>query len=148
MKYKLFVEKHCKTANEHWNLVSPTNKLFKEPCNLIYRGQGNANWGLIPSLLRYSENNQLMRIYKNEAKAYEQIFNELIILKQFVKYCDDLGIKIPNDSLKFRKENLDENKLDKYYYNPSLWPNEELFELMAMAQHHGVPTRLLRNNFV
>ena len=143
MKYKAFEEKHCMTANELWEFFSPTNKLFEDHYELIYRGQGSSNWELIPSVLRYTDRNQLMRFFKNKATADMQIFNELIVLKTFVNYCDNLGIKVPNDSIKFREKTLDIHSIDKYMKNPSLWPNEELFELMAMAQHHGVPTRLL-----
>lgn len=143
MNYKDFEEKHCETATELWNLLSPTNELFKKPNKLIYRGQADSTWELIPSVLRKGKNNQLTKLFKNDATADIQIFNELIILNKFVEYCDNLGIKIPNDSVNFRNKNLDTNNIDKYLLNPSLWPNEELFEIMAMAQHHGVPTRLL-----
>jgi hypothetical protein len=66
------------------------------------------------------------------------------ILEQFVNQCDLLGLKIVNDSAELR-ENLDPQTYpaDKYYINPSEWPSENLIELMALAQHHGVPTHLL-----
>jgi len=56
-----------------------------------------------------------------------------------------LGLKIVNDSIELR-ENLDPqvHLADKSHINPSdEWPNEKLIELMALAQHHGVPTHLL-----
>lgn len=143
MKNEAFKEKHCKTASELFNLLSPTNELFKKPNKLVYRGQSDSRWELIPSVLRNSKRNQLMKIFKSDSTADFQVFNELIILNKFVEYCDNLGIKIPNDSVKFRNENLDTENIDKYLLKPDLWPNEELFELMAMAQHYGVPTRLL-----
>ncbi len=143
MKNKSFKEKHCKTAKELWKLLSPTNKLFNKPCKLIYRGQSDSNWGLIPSILRKNKSNQLMKLFKYEATADILVYNELSILNKFVEYCDNIGFKIPNDSIDFRKKNLNRNNIDKYVINPSLWPNEEVFELMAMAQHHSVPTRLL-----
>jgi hypothetical protein len=143
MNHKAFEEKHCETATELWNLLSPTNELFEEPNKLIYRGQADSTWGLIPSVLRKSSSNQLMKILKSDATADFQVYNELSILKKFVEYCDNLGIKVPNDSVIFREKNLDTNNIDKYIKNPSLWANEELLELMAMAQHHSVPTRLL-----
>jgi len=143
MKHKSFIEQHCQTTNELWELLSPTNDLFEKPYKLIYRGQADTTWKLIPSLLRYEKNNQLMHMFKNKAKAFEQVFSEIMVLNQFVEYCENIGLKIPNYSLKFKEENLNTNNLDKFYRNQKLWPNEELFELMAMAQHHGVPTRLL-----
>lgn len=143
MNYKAFEEKYCETANELWELLSPTNELFIKPYKLIYRGQADSNWELIPSVLRKNKNNQLIKLFKDNATADIQVYNELNILNKFVEYCDNLSIKIPNDSISFREKNLDSNNIDKYLLRPSLWPNEELFELMSMAQHHGVPTRLL-----
>ena len=58
-------------------------------------------------------------------------------------YCDTVGIKLPNDSLEFRESILNSQRADKYFKTPSLWPNPKLLELMALAQHHRVPTRLL-----
>ena len=64
------------------------------------------------------------------------------LLKRFVEFCDEVGIKIPNDSLDFRNRNFTSGQ-DPYYLGSEKWPNPELLELMALAQHHGVPTRLL-----
>ncbi|MCG3683507.1 FRG domain-containing protein [Aliarcobacter butzleri] len=50
--YKAYEEKHCQTAIELWNLLSPTNELFKQHNKLIFRGQADSNWGLIPSIIK------------------------------------------------------------------------------------------------
>ncbi|WP_348635638.1 FRG domain-containing protein [Pseudomonas sp. BP6] len=76
--------------------------------------------------------------------ASDMVFYELAILQRFAKHCDDVGIPIPNDSQAFRKTILDTQTADRFYKDPSLWPNPEIIDFMAMApQHHGVPTRLL-----
>ena len=64
------------------------------------------------------------------------------MLSRFVEYCDEVGIKIPKDSLDFRRRNLSSGQ-DSYCLGLDKWPNPELLELMALAQHHGIPTRLL-----
>lgn len=137
-----------KKADDLWNALSPTSIFYKKFFKPIFRGQvsylDNENSAeLIPSIFRDELKNPLMKILHKQANAYDIIHNELAILNRFVKYCDDIGITIPNDSIQFRDECLDTNFQDKYAYKPELWPNSKLLELMAMAQHHGVPTRLL-----
>jgi hypothetical protein len=71
------------------------------------------------------------------------VYIEIKLLEIFAQYCDTVGIKLPNDSLVFRENVLNSQRADKYFITPSLWPNRELLEVMALAQHHRVPTRLL-----
>jgi hypothetical protein len=72
-----------------------------------------------------------------------QVFAEWMSLDGFVKHCDSSGLSIRNDSVEFRNKYFDRNNLDSFSGNGSLWPDRGLFELMALAQHHGFPTRLL-----
>lgn len=142
MTHNPFHEKQYDTADELWDSLSPTKELVKPPCKLIYRGQKNAEWGLVPSILREKTRKLLTTSWQRYIKYDDQIHIEISILKIFVEFCDEVGIKIPNDSLDFRSRNLTSGQ-DKYYLNLEKWPNPELLELMALAQHHGVPTRLL-----
>ncbi|WP_421235319.1 FRG domain-containing protein [Aeromonas enteropelogenes] len=138
-----FKEINYNTASELWEALSPTKSFFDEPYEAVYRGQGNAQWGLIPSLLRNEDTNPLLRFMGKRSTADKLVFTEVHLLKSFVGYCDTVGVRIPNDSIKFRNEILSEQVQDEFYIRPELWPNSELLELMALAQHHGVPTRLL-----
>lgn len=79
----------------------------------------------------------------NRSKADEQVFTEVRLLEIFAEYCDNIGVRVPNDSMQFRQDTLSSEVQDKYYIDPQSWPNPALLELMALAQHHGVPTRLL-----
>ena len=142
MEHNSFYEKKYETAEELWDSLSPTNELVAPPCKLIYRGQENAEWKLIPSILRDKTRNKFGKIWPR--KLFEdQIHMEIYLLRSFVDYCDEIGIRIPNDSLNFRSRNLMISGQDRYYLNLEKWPNPELLELMAFAQHHGIPTRLL-----
>jgi hypothetical protein len=130
-------------VDEFWEILSPQKPLDDKPSQFIYRGQRDASWHLIPSILRNNSPSTIISGQK-EITADDQIFSELAILEQFVKQCDLLGLKIVNDSAELR-ENLAPQtySADKYDINPSEWPTENLIELMALAQHHGVPTHLL-----
>ncbi|CAB1262534.1 putative FRG domain protein [Vibrio cholerae] len=143
MKYPAFKEVNYETANDLWDALSPTKSFFKKPYNIIYRGQADSGWSLIPSLLRNKESNSLLKSLGRPSKADELVHTEVRLLEEFASYCDNVGVRIPNDSMTFRNEILSSQVQDRYYKRPELWPNPELIELMALAQHHGVPTRLL-----
>jgi hypothetical protein len=132
----------CKSADDLWNKISPTQELAKRPDKLIYRGQGDARWSLIPSILRKDCSATIL--WDKECKADDQVHGELTILKEFAEYCDKAGIRVPSDSREFRKTSLNPSNADKYLLTPSLWPPDNaVLDFMALAQHHRVPTRLL-----
>lgn len=145
------------TAKAFWDLLSPENPLFPNESQIIYRGQSDSSWGLIPSIFREGKHpSRLFNLLDRKEKKTNTrfslqditsdkiIFTENYLLKQFVDYCDKGGISIPNDSV-YLRDILDYNKeeIDQYFSNPSLWPNDKLHELMAFAQHYELPTRLL-----
>lgn len=138
-----FQEKEFQSADELWDALRPTNKLVKSPGQLIYRGQENAEWGLIPSVLRRSPSNPATIAWDENITADRQVSTEIVLLETFAGFCDQVGVKIPNDSLKFRKNVLAAQRQTEYFTNPQSWPNPALIEVMALAQQHGVPTRLL-----
>ena len=100
------------------------------------------NGGWFHQSLREKTRKLLTTFRQRDIKYDDQIDIEIRILKMFMEFCDEVGIKIPNDSLDFRSRNLTSGQ-DRYCLGLEKWPNPELLELMALAQHHGVPTRLL-----
>lgn len=137
-KFKLIP---CSTANEFWETLSPQKPLKTGACEFIYRGQRDANWELMPLIFRDDKDNPSIakRIFSKlgiEVTKGGQEWCEWIVLKNFVHQCDMLGLHINNDSARFREYHLGRD-------NPYKWPDEALIDVMALAQHHGVPTRLL-----
>ncbi|WHI48957.1 FRG domain-containing protein [Microbulbifer sp. VAAF005] len=141
---KSYQEIDFQTANEFWEALSPTRDLVKPPHKLLYRGQANAKWGLVPTALR-KDSGVLASAMRGKHFADDQVFFEFRLLETFAAYCDQIGIKIPNDSIEFRERhlNIKGEEIHRYYRRPDLWPNNKLIEIMGLAQHHGVPTRLL-----
>lgn len=140
-RHNRYEERSYETAEELWLALSPVTKLTEGPENFIYRGQGDASWPLVPSILRPRKQPPITS-YEDMVDATEMVFYELIALNSFATHCDAIGIAVPGDSQDFRKSVINTQTADRYYKEPYLWPDHRLLDLMAMAQHHGVPTRL------
>lgn len=113
----------------------------------IFRGQGDASWRLIPSAFRphscLGYESQFRRISDRTPKlTWEQGNAEFTALREFLQLADKVGLDITADHMWLRK-NPFENVVGNSEIGIGDWPPPELYEALALAQHHGVPTRLL-----
>jgi hypothetical protein len=80
-------------------------------------------------------------------KNRDQVSAEALMLTDFFRFADESGLPLPEDSRRFRASLLDPflNRLSGVRYNEEItnWPPPEILSLMGLAQHYGVPTRLL-----
>lgn len=128
------IEHACETADELVELIRPqrAREVKRFHGKAYWRGQRNARtFSLVPSALRTEPPEQIMVI------AFE-----LRRLQLFVEACDRSGLPLPNDGQVFR-DSLDMTNIDKGLLGHERWPYPEHYEAWALAQHHGVPTRLL-----
>jgi hypothetical protein len=108
--------------------------------SFIYRGQSDADWKLIPLIWR--KDNRVRKLLGNDFTLGKQVALEKSVLNCFVENCDLPGLRIPNDSFENRRHHIEPNS--GYYSIASTWPQDGyIIELMALAQHYGVPTLLL-----
>lgn len=154
---------NCATALEFYEAISPHGDYFKEvPADYdwIFRGHGNDEYSLLPSIYRKENLDSLIRLSR-APKAIREKINlaisrikiEIDLLKEFLMLIDRSGFPIPNDSTDFRKTFFEfSEKIDACCIAPErllteenevIWPIPETIPLMALARHYGMPTRLL-----
>jgi hypothetical protein len=115
--------------------------------NYAFRGHASDKYKLIPVALRPESRkrfNQFALSGDDEEKKdleYFQIIKEGHILRDFYKMCDRHGLA--NENIKrFRSSFLERMDLQTLLTS-EMWLPQDLWTLAALAQHYGLPTRLL-----
>ena len=123
--------------------------------NCIFRGLSKETHELIPKALRKENDTYVIckYIHQNVAKDYHsanfkdigcgggeltlelQYKREFFILFRFLDWADKSGLTVPVD-METRK------LLHSFINHPfnSHWPQSKYYEIIALAQHHGLPT--------
>jgi hypothetical protein len=116
----------------------------------VFRGQRDADWGLIPSAFRPDMWKPFSTMFLNAAdwKSHQDhITIETILVSDFARMADRQGLAVPG----FDESWLDlDAVMQKYmgdinsvFSGGQVFPPPSWRPLFAMAQHYGVPTRLL-----
>ena len=146
------VEEHLESALDFLRALNPWDGIFPADYRraFIFRGVGSASYRLIPSAFREGTS---LRQFEGTVTAPlptvgSQIRAELSTLWEFFCSADRQGLRLPEDSQDLREIlKLDASIADDFLKDIELgrraWPPNHLISLMALAQHYGVPTRLL-----
>jgi hypothetical protein len=138
----------CSSAQEFMDALSPLGQYFKDTklnAPWLFRGQGR-DYPLIPSAFRTKS--KLVELTKRDIQDYSQRqLAERDVLLQFFDIADKRGLILPDDSQQLRSilETLKSERGEHFVgkgYNEWQTTNIAL-SLAALAQHYGLPTRLL-----
>ena len=154
MTYIVQPQIDCSTAQEFLDYLSPIGNYFKKEKfdnSWLFRGQGQ-DYPLVPSLFRHFHNKKnenvgkkLKSLTRRDIGNYSELLKvERDILIAFFDVADKRGLILPDDSQELRS--FFERMKDDTAVERGLdgWRIESQgLSIMAMAQHYGIPTRLL-----
>ena len=127
--------------------------------DMLYRGVGSDEYGLLPAAFRQHGEKTLNDIFclstakSNDDDILQNVthsLRELIAVASFYSLANQQGLSLPTDSAVLHSEltsrivgldNLD--SVTRFFGQRDKWPQAELLPLIALAQHYGIPTRLL-----
>lgn len=172
------IEIHCSTAKELLDYLSPLNRQWEDD-QWIFRGQWNSEWKLIPKAWREDVQKGILKpllskysqIIKSEGleslqkenytldiisirdnvdgyiENIAQFVTEVELLRQFTLLGDDLGFPVGPETTFDSGDTIAKNPRS---YGNFKWPRFSLLGCIDIAQHHGIPTRLIdwtKNSF-
>jgi len=146
--------RHFTTAEELMDFLVPwssqhTNINFKE---YIFRGQRNADHALVPYALREDARQEMRNKMNIFLETHPEHTNspcisalvEYQLIRDFYRQADMHGLPVPASktlrNLHYKKTEF--TTMANWEEN-AVWLPDDMLEAAALAQHYGVPTRLL-----
>lgn len=140
------IDVHVATADEFLDRLSPRSMEWEsQPALWVFRGQRDANWKLIPSAMRGSRAEHPFACFGIDVPAHVAVNPDIPnwslrirrlnqLLELFAGELDRQGLPVPHSHPTVVRRTVTESMA---------FPPAEAFPLMALAQHHRLPTLFL-----
>jgi hypothetical protein len=134
---------HFERAEELFARLGPNDeRWYPDLRGWMFRGQADESWELVPTILRGDP--PLWRSYLDtdpeppdgNDPSFSRRLAEITAVLAFMRAADQAGLAIPDDDQELRHEAVEISTEGE-------WPPVRLLSIAGLAQHYGVPTRLL-----
>jgi hypothetical protein len=118
----------------------------------IFRGNPDANFLLLPTSVRADEPTKLGKFHRVGLQVdnvvmddeYSLAVAEYQLLREFYRRADERGLHVPkSDMLRERLHQQHDTEMHLKWISGEKWLPVDMLESAALAQHYGIPTRLL-----
>ncbi|HEH4464794.1 TPA: FRG domain-containing protein [Citrobacter braakii] len=155
----------CITAEQFLDRLTPWNTSY-ELSEYVFRGHTDENFKLTPNIMRKRKDKTLIQIanmaimesdYKealnnmgiSEINAFQATI-EMTILRRFYRASNENGLYVPKSKIMSSRMEIDgyidfEEVMSNFKHTK--WLNQDTIEIAALAQHYGLPTRLIDWSF-
>ena len=145
---KVVKNKVYKTFQDFFNdVLSPYGEFYKllnTSSGFVYRGESSNQYKLLPTALRAGAQEKMWNYMGTFRKEFDivtrQIFLEYQVIASFYLRSNYFGLQLPRIPF---IEQVYHGSLSFALRHNNVWINQDLQEIAALAQHYGVPTRLL-----
>ncbi|MEI7152755.1 FRG domain-containing protein [Pectobacterium carotovorum] len=152
---------NCNTAEEFLDKLTPWNTPY-DLSKYVFRGHTDESFKLHPNIMRKKNDPTLTEIANIAILSgkYERVIKkigitniknfhsmlEMTILRRFYRSSNESGLYVPNSKIMSNQMEID-GYIGFYeimkIFNYNIWLNRDTTEIAALAQHYGLPTRLI-----